>query len=586
MKKKFDKLHEKGIPLSSVVNYKVEIEDGKIYINISPLPEDIFVAYELLNEHLQPLDSHVPSYETECSFPLRTLGMWCIRLSFYENQKPTKIRYSFQTISLDFDEKKLLNTFNFKTEGKDFAKGRLERTLYASNLKRSKLLENLALRLAEFTNGYTLADYLVERGMKYFYFYCESDHSDLGKYLYYTLYTDSRIQIKECISQCPYTISGRKAQKPDIKFQKLTSLILDKDIPIFIISSQSERKLEDYLSSRGNMSFSLVNINTEIQRYYKDIWIYKEFKKRNPKVDLILIKRPKILKQSLPEMRSENENYLINNNVNLKKFKDLLNNPSSVYPLGFAEATTLEMLPEFKPPGYHKPANWHHVSERLQDVSGEYVNIKEGRRSTTDQPLKYKNSIYFYGQSFVFSPSVSDKDTSSSVLQRLLIDQTAKPYRVVNCGGYTPQTGINMNDDILNGNTYKTGDKVMVVVDDLPDKEVVDYTFFDLRNVFDRPHNYGNVWLTTILLNAIGEKVIAKSLYEKLRYNKLINEKLSVKIPRKIRTLKTKLRMRTRIKELRAKPKIRTRIKRLRFKLRIRTRIKSLIKKFKGEKEG
>ena len=261
MDKEFNKLHESGVPLSSNVNYKVKIKRGRMHIDLSPLPDDIYVSYELLNEYFQPIDSHGSSYETECSFPLKTLGVWSIRLNFYESQKTTIVRYSFQTISIDFDEKQLLNTFNFKEEERSFAISRLERVLYSNRITTNERFESLAQRLIEMITGYTLVDYLVERETTLFYFYCDSDHYDLGKYLYYMFYMDSRIEVKECISKLPYTVK-------DIKFRRVNSLVLDKKIPIFIISPRPEKKLENYFSERGNISFSLANVNVEIQKYY------------------------------------------------------------------------------------------------------------------------------------------------------------------------------------------------------------------------------------------------------------------------------------------------------------------------------
>lgn len=65
------------------------------------------------------------------------------------------------------------------------------------------------------------------------------------------------------------------------------------------------------------------------------------------------------------------------------------------------------------------------------DYAGQYVNVRNGIRQTTDQPEGNKPTVYVFGASQIFGLSVSDQYTVPSALQRLV----GSSYRVENRGG-------------------------------------------------------------------------------------------------------------------------------------------------------
>jgi lysophospholipase L1-like esterase len=69
-----------------------------------------------------------------------------------------------------------------------------------------------------------------------------------------------------------------------------------------------------------------------------------------------------------------------------------------------------------------------------ENFKGEYFNIENNRRFTTDTPKKYTNHIYLYGGSTVFCSEVPDKHTVASYLQRYVNIDFPDKYCVVNCG--------------------------------------------------------------------------------------------------------------------------------------------------------
>jgi hypothetical protein len=68
------------------------------------------------------------------------------------------------------------------------------------------------------------------------------------------------------------------------------------------------------------------------------------------------------------------------------------------------------------------------------NFKGEYFNIENNLRFTTNAPEKYANHIYLYGGSTIFNSEVPDKHTVASYLQRYVNMHSPNKYRVVNCG--------------------------------------------------------------------------------------------------------------------------------------------------------
>lgn len=67
---------------------------------------------------------------------------------------------------------------------------------------------------------------------------------------------------------------------------------------------------------------------------------------------------------------------------------------------------------------------------KFEDISGKYLNIKDGVRKTVGSPQNAERSVYFIGDSRAFCTEVEDKHTIESFLQGMLGNQ----YIVINMG--------------------------------------------------------------------------------------------------------------------------------------------------------
>ena len=105
-------------------------------------------------------------------------------------------------------------------------------------------------------------------------------------------------------------------------------------------------------------------------------------------------------------------------------------------------------------PGYS--VNWR---DKRINFSSQTVNVLDGWRRTTDQPINATNSIHLFGGSTIQCSEVSDSETISSYLQRLLNNSNLL-YKVNNYG--TSGARVRANYAELQQIEVKPGDIVIV----------------------------------------------------------------------------------------------------------------------------
>jgi hypothetical protein len=70
----------------------------------------------------------------------------------------------------------------------------------------------------------------------------------------------------------------------------------------------------------------------------------------------------------------------------------------------------------------------------LSNIEGKFINVRDGRRVTTDQPAAASYRVYLLGGSILFGQEVPDRYTLASALQRELNKRFPEWYQVVNLG--------------------------------------------------------------------------------------------------------------------------------------------------------
>lgn len=150
------------------------------------------------------------------------------------------------------------------------------------------------------------------------------------------------------------------------------------------------------------------------------------------------------------------------------------------------------------------------------DVSSQYVNCVNGIRHTTNLPSSYEQQIHWFGPCHIFGYCAEDMHTIPSYTQRLLEKNYPNKYYSINYGGFeSAHTHTYMNR--LRSASIKPGDIIVFMIpDDYAHKELTvasGVPFLDLTSYFDRPHNYGEVFVDHRHLNYRGYQLAANALF-------------------------------------------------------------------------
>lgn len=174
------------------------------------------------------------------------------------------------------------------------------------------------------------------------------------------------------------------------------------------------------------------------------------------------------------------------------------------------------------------------------DQSSEYVNVQDNKRVTTDTPEKYSNKCFVLGASDVFSYGCEDKRTFCSVLQRKLLDQDGKVYKVENHGVRGLPRHVCLNN--LFQLNINPGD--VVVIFGFPKLDPKSAACIGLDTVhcsFQRPHNHGEIFSDIYHPCWKGHQIIADTLYAHIfnNQNKTCNSVKNAYHPNMLKNLET-----------------------------------------------
>ena len=151
----------------------------------------------------------------------------------------------------------------------------------------------------------------------------------------------------------------------------------------------------------------------------------------------------------------------------------------------------------------------------MNDVDDPLIKIKNGKRLTPDQPLRFVNKIFFVGPCHYMGSYAPFYKTIESYLQKMLNEHNL-PYRVENEG----QPYSNRYQDIfynLNTLNAQPGDIIFIWLSGNLTAEFL--PIVDLRNAFDPPHDYREIFVDKAHINEIGYKILAEEFFGLLTQN-------------------------------------------------------------------
>jgi nucleoside-diphosphate-sugar epimerase/coenzyme F420-reducing hydrogenase beta subunit len=169
------------------------------------------------------------------------------------------------------------------------------------------------------------------------------------------------------------------------------------------------------------------------------------------------------------------------------------------------------------------------------DKTTEYVNCVNGYRCTTDTPQAFSQTMYFFGNSQCYGIGADDTYTIASVVQRELNACSDNPlsYAVLNCanGG-----GLNAFEQWKSFEVHapQNGDAVVLCMRFGPLLQEMfgnRFAWFSAKQVLDRPHALGEVFVDKDHTNFRGYEAMGKAFFNFLKEavnKKAVNEAPSV----------------------------------------------------------
>lgn len=177
-----------------------------------------------------------------------------------------------------------------------------------------------------------------------------------------------------------------------------------------------------------------------------------------------------------------------------------------------------------------KHALRRNTGELIQkEQMSKYVNVINGMRVTTDQPIVYERKVHIFGPSLAYGFGVEDRYTLASCLQRLLNEKAENYYKVFNYG----LRGLPLDEYIykIRSANISNGDSILCVIrrEAVREyKEILSYhegKIVDLTDWFQRPHKYGEIFFDGLHFNYKGYLAAAEIIFNLLFTEK--NEKIN-----------------------------------------------------------
>lgn len=331
---------------------------------------------------------------------------------------------------------------------------------------------------------------------------------------------NTKIRVKQYISDQGFRRDFEFA--PDIGWVitgDINYSLLDETDIVLLLTVQDNLILKESLNKSGVQFFDLYFF---IEKMYNYVFFEKyinEYIGHNPDIIALTVQYPYFPYGD----RSQNEIDIIEKQIIIPKIQaELMKNPPEVIVKSYDEfnythTQILELLTE--PPSYYD----EYGIRQFEDYSSptNLVNIVDGHRVTSDVPENRVRTIYYFGNCRDFGISAPDDKTIASYLQRLL--NTFYPDRKIAVENYGYFIHGYRTDifNKMNSLPIRKGDIVIIA-----SPECKKITNINLKDIFQRPHDYGEVFIDNEHYNENGYRAIAGALFKALeKHNFFVNWK-------------------------------------------------------------
>lgn len=505
MKEQSSGTTQRAIKISGTpIQYSLTLYDDVLHLDVSGIDLDssLSFSYILLDEE-QKEDELLGTAEKEVRFHLKKTGRYSVRVSACKKDNQTL--YAFTTDTIQFSG------------------------MAASS--NSSLLEE---RLQEvYCYGGSLSKYFVEQlHIKNISIYCEESDQQLAKMVCKDFQVNPSIYIQRYIAPSNFalTYSWRYTMPPTFEALSSDTLLEEAEETILVVSSSSSASPESSLYRLTQLATKKIiflrKLLPSVLSYYQYAVAIRDLLERNPGCMVATFENPTKFPADHGTW-SENERWLLENrmtrNRTIEKLKaGLIDIPAVYHERGYNVEEAIEVMQCY--PQYET----ENGTAEFYDRRGDLVNIVGGHRVTTDQPNEFMHVLYIIGGCRVFGIGVEDQDTLPSCLQRKLNESMPNAkYAVMNYGAFCFHRTI-LTVNAIKALSCNPGDRILI---EAPKLDGI--LHFSLRHLFERPHNYGEVFVdctphpgnkATGHNGPGAQRIIAEALFKRLCAKRMVRE--------------------------------------------------------------
>lgn len=353
--------------------------------------------------------------------------------------------------------------------------------------------------------GYNIGKWLKDNNITNISVYCEEKYLDIFEDFVLSLQLDDSVVVDGYYSNKTFEYKHPQS----INFGRT---FFEKGLP----TKGTLIYVCDEIKAFNALGCNVLNLLSQLWKALAYATVYRpilEYKKTHPNVNILCVSYPKFPSE---EKRDAREDNIIKHKSEYEYINILKKTPDTFSVFAQKNYNHDDWCELFDAA---KSEIDIHGKRQYLDYNSKLKNIRNGHRITLNQPDNADKTIFMLGGCGTFGYGCSDSDTSSTQLQALFNANNIN-YKVENYGSFLNYRRKDLYQTLFDL-PIKDGDIVVFEVwSNLPDICIPYFDFLNLRELFDRPHNYGDVFIDYSHLSHIGQKVFAEKIFEHIKSQK------------------------------------------------------------------
>jgi len=373
----------------------------------------------------------------------------------------------------------------------------LEKRFSQVTSNKTKTLSILDFLLPNMSAGFSIFDYEPLQASQGITIY----GNDYMAELLWMICYHANVKVRYLLSDKKRTLNMRWPINRRLIFQSIDSVIDPEIYGVVVVTDGYSTHMNAMLTNK-RLPFYWLEIILRLL-YEKNLFFepLREIKKQNPNVPLILVD---LAQCNRVREKTEEEQLIVT---------DYSANCTRILEIAFDAVDEEKRNEIIRNPKLDE-------NNILLDKETEYVNIRDGRRITTDVPDGALKRVYVFGKEIAYGCGAEDKDTLCSILQRKL-NNAGGEYEVVNCGWYMENSGY-LGLEIfekMRSVAYQPGDIVVCVcwkkiINEAFEKEEYCTQFVDIMPLVEEHHKERPIFWTLGMVTAAGYTIYSEEIFK------------------------------------------------------------------------